>query len=270
MAFQSDADFGNGDDTMDFAPGPRSSSLSKRGVIAAVLEIMIAVAASLTATALIARRLTTSSPSEDASALVSDGTPLRICVFGSSSGATPEAYLAVARELGRLCAISNHICVTGAGKTGCMGALNTGALSAGGRVEGVIHKMWMTGAPEDDQQTDLSSLLVADGPTLAERKDMLCRPSDAFIVLPGGAGTLDEAWEMVAEQQLRLPRGSVARPVCFLNIQGYYDGTIEQVRDFFSIQYTSMTEYFVNINILFNAIIIFQASPCSRGRHFVC
>ena len=231
---------------------------------------MIAVAASLTATALIARRLTTSSPSEDASALVSDGTPLRICVFGSSSGATPEAYLAVARELGRLCAISNHICVTGAGKTGCMGALNTGALSAGGRVEGVIHKMWMTGAPEDDQQTDLSSLLVADGPTLAERKDMLCRPSDAFIVLPGGAGTLDEAWEMVAEQQLRLPRGSVARPVCFLNIQGYYDGTIEQVRDFFSIQYTSMTEYFVNINILFNAIIIFQASPCSRGRHFVC
>ena len=97
-------------------------------------------------------------------------------------------------------------------------------------MEGVIHEMWMPGSGKDELQHGLSSLLVAGGPTLAERKDLLCRPSDAFIVLPGGAGTLDEAFEMVSEQQIGLPKGAVARPVCFLNIDGYYDGTVAQLQ----------------------------------------
>ena len=178
---------------------------------------------------LLRRRVAESSEQGDDTALVCSP-PLRICVFGSSSSATPELYLAESRELGRLCATAGHVCVTGAGKTGCMGALNVGCLGGGGRVEGVIHAMWMPGSGKDELQHGLSSLVVADGPTLAQRKDLLCRPSDAFIVLPGGAGTLDEAFEMVSEQQLGLPKGAVARPVCFLNIDGYYDGTVAQLQ----------------------------------------
>ena len=67
--------------------------------------------------------------------------PLRVCVFGSSSARTKPSYLSEARELGRLIASGGHVCVNGAGRFGGMGALNEGALAAGGTVEGVIHKM---------------------------------------------------------------------------------------------------------------------------------
>ena len=216
--------------------------------------------------------------------------PLRVCVFGSSSARTKPSYLAEARALGQLLAARGHVCVNGAGRFGGMGALNEGALAAGGTVEGVIHKMCeskiyifsvfvcsflslrartythsflchlkpnktslpppsshpachppvcpsvigYSGMPEggkkDELQGGLTSLLVADGPTLAQRKKMLCETADCFVILPGGPGTYDEMWEVISERQLELPSGKCPRPVVLVNVDGYWDPSLAQLQ----------------------------------------
>ena len=119
---------------------------------------------------------------------MSTSTGLRVVVFGSSSAKTPRVYLDAAERLGRLLAARGHVCVNGAGRFGCMGALNRGALDARGRVEGVIHAMWCPGGKTDELQGGMDALHVADGPTLAERKRLLCANADCYIILPGGPG----------------------------------------------------------------------------------
>ena len=115
-----------------------------------------------------------------------------------------------------------------------MGALNEGALGAGGTVEGVIHRMWMPagadGENRDELQGGLTSLLVADGPTLAERKKLLCDNADCFVILPGGPGTYDEMWEVISERQLALPQGKCPRPVVLVNVEGYWDFSLAQLQ----------------------------------------
>ena len=111
------------------------------------------------------------------------------------------------------------------------GACNAGSLSVeGGVVEGVIHKLWMHNGEKDEMQQGMTVLHVADGPTLTERKKLLCKTSDAFLVLPGGPGTYDELWEVISEFQLELPKGKCPRPVCLVNVEGYYDPTIMQLQ----------------------------------------
>lgn len=117
---------------------------------------------------------------------------LRVCVYGSSSQETPEAFLKESERLGELLARGGHTCINGAGKFGCMGALNQGCAKTGGRIEGVIHKMWIPGGDKKDelQEDGITELHVVDGPTLTERKHMLNKDADCFIVLPGGPGTV--------------------------------------------------------------------------------
>lgn len=150
---------------------------------------------------------------------------MRVCVFGSSSRETPKAYLDASRRLGELLAKGGHVCVTGAGLSGCMGAVNEGAYSAGGRTEGVIHRMWV-GGDNDEKSRLLTELKIVDGETLANRKRVLCEGSDCFISLPGGLGTYDELFEVLCERQLKLN----PRPVVLLNVGGFYDGIIAQIK----------------------------------------
>ena len=129
---------------------------------------------------------------------------LNVCVYGSSSKSTRQDYLEASRELGRLLAEAGHVCINGGGKAGCMGAVNEGALGSGGRVTAVLHKMWMQSEGGTDgtlTDNDLQSMaaegaaleiVVADGPTLTERKELLAADADCFIALPGGCGTFEE------------------------------------------------------------------------------
>merc|ERR1712166_1485088 len=158
----------------------------------------------------------------------SDG--LRIAVFGSSSADTIEGFIKESEKLGLLLAEQGHTCLNGAGKFGGMGALNRGCQAGKGRIEGSIHKIWTKDGPIDEQQDGLSVLHVGDGPTLAERKHMMYHDADCFIVLPGGPGTMDEAWEVVCERQIGMPLGKVPRPVVFVNLDGYWEPSMEQLR----------------------------------------
>mmetsp|Transcript_30771 Transcript_30771/g.75018 ORF Transcript_30771/g.75018 Transcript_30771/m.75018 type:complete len:660 (+) Transcript_30771:34-2013(+) len=151
---------------------------------------------------------------------------LRLCVFGSSSKETPKAYLDAAYELGKLIAKNGHVCITGGGINGCMGAVGDGCADNGGTMEGVIHKMWCAENGEMAQKHQrLSKLTKVDGHTLGNRKNALMGDADCFIALPGGVGTMDELYEVICERQL----GFNPRPVILLNLNQYYDGMLQQL-----------------------------------------
>jgi len=142
---------------------------------------------------------------------------VNVCVYGSSSAKTPEKYLEASRKLGILIAENKHVCINGAGRAGCMGALNDGCSSAGGMIKGVIHSKFIV---DFDDHKAISHMLIAEGNDLQERKKLLARDADCIIALPGGPGTWDELWEMACLKQLRFTK----IPLCILNIDGFYDG----------------------------------------------
>jgi uncharacterized protein (TIGR00730 family) len=138
----------------------------------------------------------------------------RICVFcGSSVGAGP-AYRAEARALGQQMARAGWGLVYGGTSVGLMGALADAALSEGGEVIGVL--------PQALQEREVAhrglTMLHLVG-SMHQRKALMESLSDAFIVLPGGYGTLDEMFEIVTWAQLRIH----SKPCVVINTDGYYD-----------------------------------------------
>lgn len=140
-----------------------------------------------------------------------------ICVFcGSADHLNPE-FLASAGKMGALLAEEKIKMVFGGGKTGLMGAAAQGCLDAGGHVVGVI-------TPE----LDTPALAFSGGfeqvvmPDLEERKARMRELADAFIILPGGFGTLDEFFSTLTLAQL----GLLAKPIGILNTRNYYDPLI--------------------------------------------
>jgi len=138
-----------------------------------------------------------------------------ICVFcGSSSGANP-AYEQAAMDLGRAIAQRGQVLVYGGSKVGLMGAVADAALAAGGRVHGVIPQALVDKELAHHGLTQLD--IVA---SMHERKARMADLAGGFVALPGGAGTLEEIFEVWTWAQL----GFHTKPVGFLNAAQYYDG----------------------------------------------
>ncbi|MCR9127725.1 MAG: TIGR00730 family Rossman fold protein [Rhodobacteraceae bacterium] len=137
-----------------------------------------------------------------------------VCVYcGSRAGAMP-AYAEAAREMGETLAKNGWRTVYGAGDVGLMGILARSAQAAGGDTFGVIpaHLVaWEVG------KTDLTRYVVTE--TMHERKKVMFMNADAVIVMPGGAGSLDELFEVLTWRQLGLHE----KPVIVLNTAGYWD-----------------------------------------------
>jgi uncharacterized protein (TIGR00730 family) len=136
---------------------------------------------------------------------------------GSQPGRRAE-YVSAARETARLLAQNGIELVYGGGHVGLMGALADEALAHGGRVVGVIPEHLMR--PEVAHQ-GLTELTIVD--SMHTRKQTMALRSDAFVVLPGGFGTLEEMFEMLTWLQLRLQ----AKPVGLLNVEGYFDSLLQ-------------------------------------------
>jgi uncharacterized protein (TIGR00730 family) len=139
---------------------------------------------------------------------------MKICVFcGSSSGHDPE-YAGGAAAAGRSIALSGAGLVYGGGRVGLMGVVADAALSAGGEVVGVMPRALVE---REIAHRSLSQLLVVE--TMHERKTTMSAMADAFLALPGGAGTLEEIFEQWTWGQL----GIHGKPCAFLNIKGYFE-----------------------------------------------
>jgi hypothetical protein len=137
----------------------------------------------------------------------------RVLVFcGSSPGRSPD-YAAAAAGLGRLLADRELGIVYGGASVGLMGALADSALAAGGEVIGVIPSRLVE---REIAHAGLTKLHVVE--TMHERKSLMAELSDAVIALPGGAGTLDELFELLTWKQLGLHR----KPMGLLDIASYW------------------------------------------------
>lgn len=138
----------------------------------------------------------------------------RVCLFcGANAGRAP-LFAETAAELGRVLAERGVGLVFGGGRVGLMGVAADAALAAGGEVVGVI--------PEAIRDLEVAHTGLADLRVVAsmhERKQLMHDLSDAFVVLPGGHGTLDELFESVTWLQL----GYHDKPIVVLNLEGYYD-----------------------------------------------
>jgi uncharacterized protein (TIGR00730 family) len=137
-----------------------------------------------------------------------------VAVFCASADGADPAYRAAAVELGCTLAKRKIGVVYGGAKVGLMKAVAEAALAEGGCVIGVIPTVLVDLEVAHDGLTELH---VTD--TMHTRKAMIGERSDAFIALPGGFGTLEELFEVLAWQTLKLH----AKPVVLLNTNGFYD-----------------------------------------------
>lgn len=143
-----------------------------------------------------------------------------LCVFcGSSAGVLPS-YTQQAEELGALIARSGWKLVFGAGGCGLMGKVSSACLQAGGHVTGIIPEHLMA---LEVALPGLSEEIVV--PDMHTRKRMMFDRADAFCVLPGGFGTLDETFEILTWKQLSLHD----KPVVLCDVDGYWRPMVDMV-----------------------------------------
>jgi uncharacterized protein (TIGR00730 family) len=136
-----------------------------------------------------------------------------ICVFCASSFGDSEVYRKAAEDMGRLIAEHGLELVYGGGHVGLMGILADGALSAGGAVTGII-PVHLRRAEVEHQ--GLTRLIEVD--SMSSRKSEMIRLADAFVSLPGGIGTIDEAIEVITLRQLGLHN----KPSVLVDVDGYW------------------------------------------------
>lgn len=136
-----------------------------------------------------------------------------VCLFCGSSDLSDPAYTEAARAFGRLTAAAGWRLVYGGGGVGLMGASARAAHEAGGRVLGVMPGFLRSRERLFDE---VETLIV---PSMHERKTIMYDQSDAFVVAPGGVGTLEEVIEVLSWKRLDLH----SKPVIFLNLNGFWE-----------------------------------------------
>jgi uncharacterized protein (TIGR00730 family) len=136
-----------------------------------------------------------------------------VCVFcGSAYGHDPK-WGAAARQLGKGIAAAGLTLVYGGSYSGLMGQVAESALLGGGRVEGIIPRHLL---PNEDPFDCITELTVVED--MHSRKKLMFEKADAFCILPGGLGTLDETFEILTWKQL----GLHDKPVLLINLDGYW------------------------------------------------
>ena len=146
-----------------------------------------------------------------------------LCVFCGSRAGTDPAFTEAAEQLGRRLAERGVRLIYGGGSIGLMGVVMQAVLENGGEVSGVIPEFLMR---REVGNPDLTELIVVD--SMEARKRRMFELADAFAVLPGGIGTLDETIEIITWQQL----GLHSKPIAFLSVGDYwkiFESLIEQV-----------------------------------------
>lgn len=137
----------------------------------------------------------------------------RICVFLSSSMGARPAYADAARAVAAALARDGRTLVYGGASVGLMGVLADAAVEAGAQVVGVIPEPLVE---REIAHRGLSELHVV--PSMHARKARMFFEADAFLVLPGGFGTMEEMFEILTGEQI----GLHTKPVCLLDIAGFW------------------------------------------------
>ncbi len=143
-----------------------------------------------------------------------------VCVYCGSSNTSNPAFNAPTAELGSELAKNGLTLVYGGGSPGLMGIVADSCLKAGGKVIGIIpdHILKL-----EVRHQELTELHIVENMHI--RKQMMAQRADAFVIMPGGLGTLDETFEILTWKYL----GIHDRPVIIANIDGYWNPFLDLI-----------------------------------------
>ena len=147
---------------------------------------------------------------------------MNITLYGAASDRIDEKYVKAVEEFGAEMAKRGHTMVFGAGSTGLMRAAARGVHKEGGRIIGItphfMHKL--------EPISELCTELVATE-TMAERKTLREDKADAFVIVPGGVGTLDEFYQILTLRVLHRHE----KPIILYNIDGFWNSTLAVIKE---------------------------------------
>ena len=145
---------------------------------------------------------------------------MKICIYGASKERIDSIYIEKSYEFGAMLSKKGHTMLFGGGATGLMGAAARGVMDNSGRITGIAPKYFdMPGV----LIKDYGNMVFTD--TISERKNLLIKEADAFVILPGGIGTFDEFFVTLVMKQL----GEINKPIALYSINGYYDALEELI-----------------------------------------
>ncbi len=153
-----------------------------------------------------------------------------LCVYCGSHTGRNNHFKKIARKLGNILVEENIRLVYGGGNVGLMGVLANTVMDNGGKVTGIIPFHL------DEEEIGLrqaTNFYVVNN--MHERKRMMFDHSDAFLVLPGSIGTLDETIEVITWKQLRLHN----KPVILVNSDNYWDPLLALIENFIREEFTT-------------------------------
>lgn len=159
---------------------------------------------------------------------------MNVCVYCASSQKIDPKYLDLAAQVGAELAGRGHTLVSGGATVSCMGAVTRAARGAGGRTIGVIPQVLVDIEIAD---TESDELIVTSN--MRERKGVMDARSDAFLVLPGGIGTLEELFEIWTARVL----GVHDRPLVILDPWGLYAPLRELIDNMYEAGFTRANVY---------------------------
>lgn len=146
-----------------------------------------------------------------------DTSEMSVCVYCGARSGVRASYVATAQNLGTLIATEGWRLVYGAGDVGLMGEVARTTQAAGGNTFGVIPVHLLK---HEVGKRDLNQFVITEN--MHERKKVMYMNSDVIVVLPGGAGSLDELFEVLTWRQL----GLHDKPIILANIEGYWNPLI--------------------------------------------
>ena len=145
---------------------------------------------------------------------------MKICLYGASSNDIAHLYISATEKLGEKIAANGHSLVYGGGACGLMGAAARGVVKNRGKVIGIAPSFFNVDGVLFKGCTEM---IYTD--TMRERKQLMEQKADAFIMTPGGIGTMEEFFEIFTLKQL----DRHSKPIGILNVNGYYDELIQML-----------------------------------------
>ena len=142
---------------------------------------------------------------------------MNICIYGSANDTIDKTFIEAGEQLGEEMAKAGHTLIFGGGACGMMGAVARGMKKCGGKIIGISPEFFNVDGVLFSDCTEM--IYTAD---MRSRKEKLEDMADAFIVTPGGIGTMDEFFETMSLKQLKL----MDKPLVIFNVNGFYDNLI--------------------------------------------
>ncbi len=146
------------------------------------------------------------------------------CVYGGASDHIDEKIRNKVHRLGNIITDAGYSLVYGAGATGCMGAVARGVTENGGYVMGISPYFMST----FEEIYDCDNTVMVD--TMSERKTLMEKHADVFLIAPGGIGTMDELFQVLTLKYLK----QISAPIIVINIDGFYDSLLKLIEDIVS------------------------------------